>query len=179
MIITETLFNNLYLIDYKSFKDDRGEFVKTIHKETFQENNLEWNFTESFFSISAKNVIRGMHFQYPPADHTKLVHVICGSILDVVLDLRSNSETYGKHYCVELSEQNRKGVYIGNGFAHGFLALESNSIVEYHTSTSQDKQSEGGIKWDTFGFRWPVVNPTISARDQAFFPLDLENTYFK
>jgi dTDP-4-dehydrorhamnose 3,5-epimerase len=178
MIISETIFKDLFLLEYTSFKDNRGEFVKTIHKETFDTNNMEWNFTESFFSVSDRNVLRGMHFQRSPSEHSKLVYVLSGRILDVILDLRFDSDTYGKHFAVELSQQNRKGIYIGKGFAHGFLALEDNSIVEYHTSTSQDKVAEGGIRWDTFGFQWPVEYPIISARDSEFLPFDIKEKYF-
>ncbi|MFD2145278.1 dTDP-4-dehydrorhamnose 3,5-epimerase [Mucilaginibacter antarcticus] len=178
MVIIDTKFTDLLCIDFKSFTDIRGEFVKTIHKETFEQNKLDWNFTESFFSKSFKNVLRGMHFQYSPADHNKLVYVVSGKILDVVVDLRKESKTYGEFYSVELSDENRKGIYIGKGFAHGFLTLQDNSIVEYHTSTSQDRQAEGGIKWDSFGFEWPVDNPIMSERDSSFEAFNLDKTYF-
>src|SRR6478736_5616758 len=97
-----TGFNDLYVLEYNSFKDERGEFVKTIHKDTFIENKLQWEFVESFYSVSHKNVFRGMHFQYRPNEHEKLVYVVKGAILDVVLDLRSDSETYGSYFTVEL-----------------------------------------------------------------------------
>lgn len=170
MEIANTDFNDLYLMDYASYHDDRGEFVKTIHAETFIKSNLEYNFTESFFSVSKKNVIRGMHFQLPPADHTKLVYVVTGSIIDVVLDIRKESATYGQVFSIELSSENRKGIYIGKGFAHGFLSLEDNTTVEYHTSTSQDRALEQGIKYDSFGYNWNLEDPVISVRDAGFKP---------
>lgn len=168
MKIVNTEFNDLYVMDYGSYHDDRGEFVKTIHAETFIENNLEYRFTESFFSVSKKDVIRGMHFQLPPADHVKLVYVVTGAIIDVVLDIRKESRTYGKFFSIELSSNNRKGIYIGKGFAHGFLSLEDNTTVEYHTSTSQDRNLERGIKYDSFGYNWNVERPTVSKRDADF-----------
>jgi dTDP-4-dehydrorhamnose 3,5-epimerase len=168
MKVIQTGFENLYVLEQFSFKDNRGEFVKTIHAETFIKEGLEYAFTESFYSISKKNVLRGMHFQTPPQDHVKLVYVLSGKILDVVVDLRTEQPTFGKYFTVELSEENRKAIYIGKGFAHGFLAMEENSIVEYHTTTSQSKDCEGGILWDSFGFEWPVVNPILSDRDKVF-----------
>lgn len=168
MNLLQTGFENLFVLEQFSFKDNRGEFVKTIHAETFVKEGLEYAFTESFYSISKKNVLRGMHFQVPPEDHVKLVYVLSGKIIDVVVDLRKEQPTFGNYFTVELSEQNRKAVYIGKGFAHGFLALEENSIVEYHTTTSQSKECEGGILWNSFGFQWPVENPILSERDKQF-----------
>lgn len=170
MNIINTEFNDLYVMDYGSYHDDRGVFVKTIHAETFIKNNLEYNYTESFFSVSKKDVIRGMHFQLPPADHVKLVYVVTGSIIDVVLDIRKESKTYGSFFSIELSSKNRKGIYIGKGFAHGFLSLEDDTTVEYHTSTSQDRNLEGGIKYDSFGYKWNIENPIVSKRDTDFRP---------
>lgn len=168
MKLHNTDFNDLFVLDLPSFMDHRGEFVKTIHKETYEKIGLEHNFTESFYSVSKKNVIRGMHFQVPPQDHVKLVYVVSGKILDVILDLRKAQPTYGSFFTVELSAQNRKGAYIGKGFAHGFLALEENTIVEYHTTTSQSKDCEQGILYHSFGYTWPVQSPIVSVRDQSF-----------
>ncbi|OMQ09840.1 dTDP-4-dehydrorhamnose 3,5-epimerase [[Flexibacter] sp. ATCC 35103] len=178
MEIIDTEFNDLFVIEYKTFRDHRGEFVKTIHKDLFIEKNLNWSFEESFFSVSNKDVFRGMHFQYAPHDHDKLVYVIKGKILDIVVDLRSFSPTYGKYLKIELSEDNRKALYIGKGFAHGFLSLEENTIVEYHTSTMQNKESEGGIKWDSVGFNLPIKDIIISERDSDFLPFDINKKYF-
>jgi dTDP-4-dehydrorhamnose 3,5-epimerase len=178
MNLINTGFTDLYVIAYSSFVDNRGEFVKTIHGETFLANGLEYKFTESFYSSSKIDVIRGMHFQFPPHDHEKLVYVVAGKILDVVIDIRKSSETYGKCFSVELSAENHKAVYIGKGFAHGFLTLEENSIVEYHTTTSQNREHEGGIKWDTIGFNWGITNPITSERDNSFDSFDLTKSYF-
>lgn len=178
MEINDTEFNDLYVIECKTFKDHRGEFVKTIHKDLFIQKGLNWSFEESFFSVSNKNVFRGMHFQYAPYDHDKLVYVINGSILDIVVDLRSFSPTFGKYYKIELSGDNRKALYIGRGFAHGFLALEENSIVEYHTSTMQNKESEGGVKWNSLGFNLPIKDIIVSERDADFLAFDLNKKYF-
>jgi dTDP-4-dehydrorhamnose 3,5-epimerase/CDP-3, 6-dideoxy-D-glycero-D-glycero-4-hexulose-5-epimerase len=178
MKICSTEFSDLYVLEFDSFKDNRGEFIKTIHKDTFVEKKLEFQFLESFYSISKKNVFRGMHFQFPPNDHVKLVHVIKGGIVDVVLDLRSQSPSFGKYFSIELSDYNRKGVYIGKGFAHGFLSLENETIVEYHTTTVQSKESEGGVKWDSFGYALPIKESIISERDSSFLPFNHKSKYF-
>jgi len=178
MKIINTEFDDLYVIEYNSYSDNRGEFVKTIHKESFEDQHLEWNFTESFYSVSKKDVIRGMHYQIPPADHSKLVYVVAGAIVDVVLDIRKDSKTFGKYFTVMLSGMNRKGIYIGKGFAHGFLSLEDQTVVEYHTSTSQNRDCEGGIKYDTFGYNWNVYKPILSDRDAKFQSFHDLNTPF-
>jgi dTDP-4-dehydrorhamnose 3,5-epimerase len=178
MKIKDTSFKDLFVLEYDSFKDNRGEFIKTIHKETFEVNNLNFQFLESFYSISRKDVFRGMHFQFFPNDHAKLVYVVKGAIIDVVLDIRSTSPSFGKYFSVELTEFNRKGVYIGKGFAHGFLSLENDTIVEYHTTTVQNKESEGGIKWDSFGYILPIDNPIVSQRDESFLPFNEKLKYF-
>ncbi|WP_433833731.1 dTDP-4-dehydrorhamnose 3,5-epimerase family protein [Flavobacterium anhuiense] len=178
MKIVTTKFKDLYVLEYNSFKDNRGEFVKTIHKETFLESKLEWEFKESFYSVSHKNVFRGMHFQYAPNDHQKLVYVVKGSIIDIILDLRSQSETFGQYFTIELSDTNRKGIYIGKGFAHGFISQEDDTIVEYHTTTVQDKDSEGGVRYDSFGFKITVNDPIISERDQSFDKFNPNIKYF-
>ncbi|MEX8546838.1 MAG: dTDP-4-dehydrorhamnose 3,5-epimerase [Mucilaginibacter sp.] len=168
MKIFDTPFNDLFLLEYHIHRDTRGEFVKTIHDDVFQSHGLDYLFVENYFSVSHKNVIRGMHFQNSPHDHAKLVYAVTGRTLDVVLDIRKSSPTYGEFFSVELSAEKRNAIYIGKGFAHGFLSLEDNSLVEYHTTTAQNKASEDGIKWDSFGFEWNVKNPIISERDQSF-----------
>lgn len=172
MKIINTTFQDLFVMEYNSFQDHRGEFVKTIHAERFRESNLNYLYDESFYSVSNKNVIRGMHYQIPPHDHVKLVYVLTGSILDVVLDIRKESATFGKFFSIELSSKNRKGIYIGKGFAHGFMSLEDNTTVEYHTSTVQSSASEAGIKFNSFGYDWGIKNPILSSRDLEFKSFD-------
>jgi dTDP-4-dehydrorhamnose 3,5-epimerase len=178
MKIDKTNFEDLYIINYKSFNDKRGEFIKTIHAPSFIEMGLEWQFEESFYSISKKNVIRGMHFQVPPNSHSKLVYVVEGTILDVVLDLRTSAKTFGSFFSIELSAENRNAIYIGKGFAHGFLSLDEKSIVEYHITTVQNKISESGVKWSSFGFDWGIQDPIISDRDDAFENFNKKMSYF-
>ena len=169
MTIEPTFISDLYTIKLNQTIDLRGFFVKTIHKETFENTPfLDSNFTESFYSKSHKNVIRGMHFQIPPDDHCKLVYLISGSILDVILDIRKDSKTYGKYFTIIITDENPMAIYIGKGLAHGFRSLEDNSIVEYHTTTSHSKVNETGLRYNSFGFDWEVENPIISERDLSF-----------
>jgi dTDP-4-dehydrorhamnose 3,5-epimerase len=168
MQINETFIDDLFVIDYNSFKDKRGDFVKTIHSETFLNFGLDYKFEECFYSISNKNVIRGMHFQIPPDDHSKLVYLVSGRIIDVVLDIRKNSNTFGEYLTIELNSDQRQGLYIGKGLAHGFLSLEDNSIVEYHTTSSYSATNESGINFKSFGYDWGVTMPIVSERDLNF-----------
>lgn len=109
-----------------------------------------------------------MHFQTPPADHAKYVCCLVGAVRDVILDLRKDSPTYGQHYAVELSSENRLGFYIPTGFAHGFLSLTDGALMLYKTTTVHTPASDAGLRWDSFGYDWGVTNPIVSARDSAF-----------
>ena len=171
MKVLKTNLEGLFLIQSNVFKDQRGIFVKTFHKEIFKENGLETDFRESFFSISKKNVIRGMHFQLPPDEHVKLVYCVYGKVLDVVVDIRNNSPTYGESFSVELTEDNGNILYIPKGFAHGFKSLMDNSVVVYMTTKEYSPENDTGIRWDSFGFNWQVDNPILSERDKNFLPL--------
>ena len=119
-----------------------------------------------------------MHFQLPPAAHAKLVYCITGRVLDVVLDLRKDSPTFGRSYGRELSAVNREMFFIPAGFAHGFLALEDNTTMVYQTSTVHSPTHDAGVRWDSFNFDWPVKNPTLSDRDQKFPTLPEFNSPF-
>ena len=119
-----------------------------------------------------------MHFQIPQYDHNKIATVISGKVLDVILDIRKSSPTYKKFITVELSRENRKSVYIPKGCAHGFLSQSTLSIVFYMTSTVYSVQHDKGLRWDSFGFEWPVLNPIISKRDESFPVFNEYNTPF-
>lgn len=164
----------------KIFTDHRGTFVKTFHVEAFRDLGLAFEIREEFFSTSAKNVIRGMHFQVPPADHAKLVYCAAGAVLDVVLDIRRQSPTYGQTFAEELSETNRHALFIPSGFAHGFLSLTEGSLMVYKTSTVHNPACDAGIRWDSFDFEWPLdgATPIFSKRDTEFPALADFNTPF-
>ena len=149
------------------FQDLRGCFVKTYHSEVFASLGLTFAPREEFFSKSARGVIRGMHFQAPPHDCDRLVYCIHGRILDVILDLRGGSPTFGKSASAELSAENRLLLLIPKGFAHGFLSLEDNSTTVYLAGSMHVPSHDQGILWNSFGFAWPVTNPVLSVRDET------------
>ena len=123
MNIIPTDFEGLFIIETINFQDNRGSFQKLFNYDLFVENGLRTDFKEFYYSISKKNVIRGMHFQLPPFEHTKLVYVSRGKIRDVVIDIRKQSDTYGKCFSIELDDQKAYCLYIPAGFAHGFFFL--------------------------------------------------------
>jgi len=168
MKINKTPLEGIFEIENKNFEDNRGLFVKTFHANTFAEHGLETDFKESFYSVSKKNVLRGMHFQLTPHDHAKLVYVIDGEILDVVVDIRKKSSSYGQCFSTILSSINTRSIYIEKGFAHGFLTLSNSATVVYQTSTVHAPEYDSGIRWDSFGFDWGVDKPIVSQRDEAF-----------
>ena len=156
-----------YLIENFVAQDSRGYFVKTFHEQSFLDKKLETEFRESYYSISKKGVIRGMHFQIPPHEHNKLVYVTQGEILDVILDIRKTSATYGKYISVKLNAHDYC-IYIPKGCAHGFLTTSEEATVIYNVSTVYNPSADGGILWNSFGFEWDNNNPVISSRDKSF-----------
>jgi dTDP-4-dehydrorhamnose 3,5-epimerase len=178
MNIEKTAIEGVYIINNFNASDDRGQFVKTFNKNLFANNNLEFSIRESYFSVSKKNVIRGMHFQLPPHDHEKLVFVPKGSIIDVVLDLRKSSKTFKKFISIELSSENRKSIFIPKGLAHGFKSTEDETVTVYNVGTEYDSNSDLGIKYDSFGFDWEIETPIISRRDLQFKSVNKFNSPF-
>jgi len=178
MYIEETFIPGLKLIHLNKFIDNRGSFIKVFNEDFFAENGLETNFKESYYSISAKNVIRGMHFQVPPFEHTKLVYLNQGKIVDVVLDIRKTSATFGQHFSINLDTENPILIYIPVGCAHGFLSMEDNSIVTYLQTSVYNPKCDSGIKFDSFGMDWKLTNHSISSRDNSFLNLNQFNSPF-
>ncbi len=121
-----------------------------------------------YYSVSSKGVLRGMHFQTPPSAYAKLVYVSHGRVLDVALDIRKGSPTYGKALAKELSLEAATALYLPSGFAHGFLSLEDGSVVNYAQTAGYDPAHDGGIRLDSFGFDWGVASPILSDRDKTF-----------
>ena len=167
MNFKELNIGGVFEVDNFFVEDNRGFFVKTFHHEAFKKIGFEGLFEESYYSKSFKNVIRGMHFQLPPHEHEKLVYVTEGSILDVILDLRKESKTYGQFISIVLNE-NEKSVFIPKGCAHGFLTQSPSATVVYNVTTVYNKDSDAGILWNSFDFNWHLENPTLSSRDQSF-----------
>lgn len=150
-----------------SATDDRGEFVKCFHETTLKIAGIDFQLKESYFSVSHKNVIRGMHFQLPPHQHAKIVYCPQGAILDVIVDLRKKSPTYGKSHAEVLSSENHHALYIPEGFAHGFKSLTDGAITAYLVSSEYHKDSDTGLRWDSVGFDWGLDHPIVSTRDAA------------
>jgi len=175
---SKTSIEGLLLLSSQIFVDARGGLKKVLSKDNFNSLSLESNFVELYYSINKKNVIRGMHFQIPPMDHIKMVYVINGKILDVCLDLRYKSKTYGNYFSILLSGNDDRYLYIPKGIAHGFAALEDDSIIHYAQTTGYSKAHDFGIRYDSFGFNWDIENPIISERDKSFSLLVDFNTMF-
>lgn len=168
MKIIDTTLDGLKILEPIIFEDTRGKFIKIFTNEFFKEKGLDINIQETYYSISHKNVIRGMHFQTPPYEHVKLVYVPNGKILDVILDIRKYSPTFGKYFSCELSSENGRVLIIPKGLAHGFKSLEDNTNVTYMQTTCYAPNNDVGIRYDSFGFDWRCDNPKISNRDQSF-----------
>lgn len=179
MKIIETKISGLKIFEPKIFDDIRGKFIKTYTDNYFNEHDLNIDIKEAYYTISHKDVIRGMHFQVPPEEHIKLVYVPCGSIIDVVLDIRKNSPTYREYFSIELSSSNGKILIIPKGLAHGFKSLEDNTNVTYMQTTCYSPNSDGGIRYDSFGFDWQCNSPKLSDRDKYFLTLDEFKTPFE
>ena len=174
MKITKTNIDGLIILEPEIFKDDRGSFFESWNVKKFHEIGIEDHFVQDNQSNSSKGILRGLHFQNSPYAQAKLVRVIRGSVLDVAVDLRSNSSTYGKHYSIVLSDKILKSCYIPKGFAHGFVALEDNTIFSYKCSDMYNKESEGCLLWNDqdLGIDWDIDNPIISQKD-------MQGLYFK
>lgn len=168
MKIVDTKIEGLKILEPRIFEDSRGKFIKTFSDQFFKEHGLDINIAETYYSISHKDVIRGMHFQTPPFDHLKLVYVPFGKICDVVLDIRKDSSTYGEYFSVELSSDNGKVLIIPRGLAHGFKSLEDHTNVTYMQTTGYAPNNDGGVRYDSFGFEWACDTPKLSDRDLSF-----------
>ncbi len=161
-MIRKSKFKDLLIISNTSFKDKRGYF-----KELLKEKKLKKRFPFLVMSFSKKNVIRGLHLQKRNSQG-KFISVIKGKIFDVVVDLRKNSKTYGKHLYTILSEQNSKSIFVPPGFAHGFCALSKENYIVYSCTKYRDEKSDIGIKFNDkdLKIKWPIKKPIISAKDK-------------
>jgi dTDP-4-dehydrorhamnose 3,5-epimerase len=172
MEVIETKIKGLLIIKPKVFADTRGHFFESYNESVFKQNGINVNFIQDNQSLSNTGVLRGLHFQAPPFDQGKLVRVIIGAVLDVAVDIRKNSPTYGEHIAIELTEENKTMFYIPPGFAHGFLTLKDNTIFSYKCTNLYHKASEGTVLWnDTdLNINWNIANPILSEKDLAGTP---------
>ena len=167
MHIKKTSIDGLLIIKPKVYSDDRGYFMESFKQKEYEELTGV-SFVQDNESRSQKGVIRGLHFQNPPFAQAKLIRVISGSILDVVVDLRKDSKTYGKHYKLILTSENKQQFFIPEGFAHGFLSLENNTIILYKCSEYYHKESEDALLWndELLNINWEVDHPIITEKDR-------------
>jgi len=164
-LITE--ISGLLIIKPDVFRDDRGYFFESYNQDKFDSYGLDVTFVQDNESRSKKNVVRGLHFQVPPYEQGKLVRVVQGAILDVAVDIRRASPTYGKWSSVELSGENKWMYWIPPGFAHGFVTLEDDTVVFYKCTNIYNKESERSIIWNDPDLKidWGVKDPVVSERD--------------
>lgn len=161
-----------YEVQPRVMHDVRGSFVKVFHAEAFRELGLETGFAEEYYSHSRQGVIRGMHFQTPPADHAKMVYCVRGEVFDVVLDLRVGSPTFGQAATFVLSAEAGNYVYIPKGLAHGFCATSEEATLIYKVTTVYAPENDAGILWSSVNVDWPTRNPILSERDARFRPFE-------
>jgi dTDP-4-dehydrorhamnose 3,5-epimerase len=178
MRIEATDLPGCHLVHSGRSADGRGSFTKTFHGDSFAAAGLRTDWREAYCSVSVRDVVRGMHFQLPPAEHAKLVFCLDGQVLDVVLDLRRGSPTFGEHRAFHLDEQAGVGVYIPSGCAHGFCSLSDTSTMYYTVTSVHAPAQDAGIAWDSFGFDWPVRSPIMSDRDRQHPSFDDFETAF-
>ena len=158
MKFVNTPIEGLVIIEPTVFEDDRGYFLESYNKKKLEEAIGKISFVQDNESKSSKGVLRGLHFQKPPYAQIKLVRCIQGNVLDVAVDIRDGSETYGKYVTVELSGENKKQVFIPRGFAHGFLVLSNTAIVSYKVDNNYAPAHDAGIRWNdpTLNIQWRV-----------------------
>ena len=159
----------LIIIEPVVFEDSRGYFYEAYNEQQFVQNGIDCHFVQDNQSRSSYGVIRGLHYQLNPFAQAKLVRVLEGTILDVAVDIRKNSPTYGRHFSIELSSGNRKQLFIPAGFAHGFSVLSETAVVFYKCNSFYNKESEGGIRFNDPGLEidWKIdpANAIVSDKD--------------
>jgi dTDP-4-dehydrorhamnose 3,5-epimerase len=168
MEVKITPIQGLLIIKPNVFTDERGYFFESYSEKLFKQYGIEGNFVQDNQSLSQKNALRGLHFQSPPYEQGKLVRVIKGAVLDVVVDIRKDSPTYGQHFSCELSDHNFLMLWVPPGFAHGFATLQNDTIFVYKCTNQYHKGAEGGIRWNDPDLKidWGISDPIVSDKDQ-------------
>jgi len=170
--VEELSLPGCYKIKLKTSQDSRGIFVKVFSKEIFDRYGLETSFTEDFYTISKKDVIRGIHFQAPPSAQNKLVTCVFGEVQDVLVDLRKGSPTFGRSESILLSQDRGEALYMPKGIGHGFCTLTEIAVMAYKVSESYNSMYDVGILWSSCGVSWCTSDPIVSARDSSFDSFD-------
>ena len=172
MNIIKTEIEGLIIIEPRIFKDARGYFFESFSQREFEEKIAPTTFVQDNESLSCYGVVRGLHFQHPPFSQAKLVRVVKGAVLDVAVDIRQGSPTYGKHVAIELTEESHRQVFIPRGFAHGFAVLSDEVIFQYKCDNYYAPQSERGIAWNdpalNIDWRIPADKIILSEKDTKY-----------
>ena len=166
-------------LETETFMDNRGSFTKIFHADFFQSKQINFCLKELCYSQSKLNVLRGMHFQSPPAHHSKIIFCPAGKILDVVVDLRRNTPTFGQYYSLIISAEKKNALYVPEGLAHGFLSLDEGTTVVYMVSSVHDPANDTGFRYDSFGFDWGIKKPILSERDEKHPAFDELPIFFQ
>lgn len=175
MIITATPLKDAFVVELEIREDDRGGFARTFCAREFEEHGMKPIVAQCNMSYNfKKGTLRGMHYQLPPAAETKLVRCTKGAIYDVIIDMRPESPTYKQHFGIELTEDNRKALYVPELFAHGYLALTDGAEVVYQVGEFYSPGYERGIRYDDpeFGIEWPIPITVISEKDSKWPPFE-------
>jgi len=174
MIFTETKLKGAYLIDLDKHEDERGFFARSWCTDEFERHGLNPRLVQCNISFNKKlGTLRGLHYQSSPYQEAKLVRCTMGALYDVIIDLRSDSSSFKKWFSVELTAQNRRSLYVPEGFAHGFQTLVDDTEVFYQMSEFFHPECARGVRWDdpAFGIVWPISNAIISKKDAKFVPI--------
>ncbi|MBI1222132.1 MAG: dTDP-4-dehydrorhamnose 3,5-epimerase [Bacteroidetes bacterium] len=167
MEVKEIHLNGALVIQPRVFYDERGYFFESYNRDSFIKAGIDEVFLQDNQSLSQKGAVRGLHFQAPPFAQGKLVRVTRGAVYDVIVDIRKNSPTYGRHFGIELNEENFTMLWIPAGFAHGFSTLKDNTLFQYKCTQVYNKPSEGGLLWNDkdLNIDWKVNEPILSEKD--------------
>lgn len=165
----ESDLKGVFVIEPMVFEDDRGYFMETFHQSKFEENLGRITWKQDNESLSQAGVVRGLHAQKPPMAQAKLVRVIKGAVMDVVVDIRKHSPTYGRSFCIELNEENKKMLFIPSGFLHGFKTLVNQTIFSYKCSELYAPDHEIAVRWNDpdLSINWETQEPIVSEKDKS------------
>ena len=170
MQVIDTILEGVKIIMPKVFFDDRGYFFESFNDKEFREKVCDTTFVQDNQSKSCKGTLRGLHWQAPPFAQSKLVRVTKGAVIDVAVDIRVGSPTFGKHVAVELTDENNSQLFIPRGFAHGFIALTDNVIFQYKCDNLYNKESERAVRWDSINWdleKYNIETPLLSDKDKV------------
>ena len=168
MTVEQTDIEGILVFKPNVYGDARGHFFESFREDVMKDHGVNEAFVQDNQSLSNKGILRGLHFQKNPYAQGKLVRVIKGAVRDVVVDIRKDSATYGKHFSIDLNEENKTMMYVPPGFAHGFLTLEDQTIFAYKCTNYYYPDSEGAVLWNSpsLGIQWDVEDPLLSEKDK-------------